>query len=58
MAEQTPEIQVIIPYKQLENLLEASVELKKLRGEVRRLHDQQAALRLQFMEMREYLRRN
>ena len=40
-----PDIQVLIPYKQLEELLQASVELKSLRFEVKRLRDQVGALR-------------
>lgn len=45
--------QVIIPYSTLCELLQASVELKKMRIEVKRLTDQQAALRLQFLEVLE-----
>ena len=40
-----PEIQVLIPYKQLEELLQASSELKSLRLEVKRLRDQMGAIR-------------
>ena len=54
---ETPfEPQVIIPYSTLCELLESSVELKKLRIEVKRLQNQQSALRLQFLEMMEQLK--
>lgn len=49
-------IQVIIPYKQLEDLLQASLELKQLRVEVKRQREQLSALRLQFTELMELLR--
>lgn len=45
--------QVIIPYSQLCDLLQASVELKKMRIEVKRLTDQQAALKGMFLELME-----
>lgn len=48
--------QVIIPYSTLCELLQASVELKKMRIEVKRLTDQQSALRLQFVELMERFR--
>ena len=56
MPEHPFEPQVIIPYSTLCELLEASVELKQLRIEVKRLQGQQSALRLQFIEMLEKLR--
>ena len=45
--------QVIIPYSQLCDLLQASVELRKIRMEVKRLSDQQTALRGMFFELME-----
>ena len=48
--------QVIIPYSVLCDLLQASTELKQLRIEVKRLSNQQAALRGQFLEMQDVLR--
>lgn len=48
--------QVIIPYSTLCELLQASVELKKIRIDVKRLSDQQAALRGQFLELMEKFR--
>lgn len=50
-----PDIQVIIPYKQLEDLLQASVELKSLRADVKRLRGQVSALRYAFTELMEKL---
>lgn len=47
---------VIIPYSRLCDLLQASAELKALRKDVKRLAEQQTALRGQFMEMMELLR--
>lgn len=47
---------VIIPYSQLCDLLQASVELKKMRMEVKRLSDQQDALRGMFYELMERFR--
>lgn len=56
MPETPIEPQVIIPYSTLCELLESSVELKKLRIEVKRLQNQQSALRLQFIEMMEKMK--
>lgn len=53
MPEKSFDPQVIIPYSTLCDLLQASVELKQLRIEVKRLKDQQSALRLQFLEVLE-----
>lgn len=53
MTEKSFDPQVIIPYSTLCDLLQASVELKQLRIEVKRLKDQQSALRLQFLEVLE-----
>lgn len=50
MAKQ-PDIQVLIPYKDLCELLNASEEVKKLRKEVKRLTNQQDSLRSQFIEL-------
>ena len=48
-----PGIQVLIPYKQLEALLEANAELQKLRIDVKRLQDQQQALWSHFTTLME-----
>ena len=56
MPENPLDPQVIIPYSTLCELLQASVELKKMRIEVKRLTDQQSALRLQFVELMERFR--
>lgn len=48
--------QVIIPYSQLCDLLQASVELKKMRMEVKRLTDQQAALKGMFLQLMDRFR--
>lgn len=48
-----PDIQVIIPYKQLEELLQSGVELKALRVEVKRLREQVSAMRLMLIEIME-----
>ena len=50
-----PDIQVILSYKQLEELLEAAKEVRQLRIEVKRLRDQQSSLRYQFIELMEKL---
>lgn len=47
------DIQVVMPYRQLESLLSAAADVKSLRLEVKRLTEQQAALRLQFVELME-----
>lgn len=51
-----PELQVLIPYKTLCELLDASEDVKQLRQEVKRLTDQQQALRSQFVELMEKFR--
>ena len=47
------DVQVLIPYKTLESLLQASAEIKHLRLDIKRLSEQQSALRLQFIELME-----
>lgn len=49
------EIQVILPYCTLEQLLNAAGETRQLRSEVRRLTDQVSALRLMLVELLEKL---
>ena len=56
MPNESHEPQVIIPYSQLCDLLEAAVELKKLRVAVKKLTENQAALRYQFIELMEKFR--
>lgn len=51
-----PGIQVLIPYKELEALLGASAELKKVRIDVKRLQDQQQALWSHFATLMENYR--
>ena len=51
--EENPGIQVIIPYKQLEDLLQATVELKSLRADVKRLRSQVSAMRYMLSEIME-----
>ena len=51
-----PDIQVVIPYKDLVELLEASKEIKDLRSDNKRLHDQLGALRTQFTELMDQFR--
>ena len=46
-----PDIQVLIPYKQLEDLLQAGTELKALRADVKRLREQQGRLRGMVFEI-------
>ncbi len=56
--QERPEIQVIIPYKQLEDLLQAGTELKQLRLDVKRLREQNSAMRLMLCEIMEKVKRN
>ena len=44
--EPAPDFQVLVPYKQLEQLLKASGEVAQLRKEISRLESQILALRL------------
>jgi hypothetical protein len=48
-----PGIQVLIPYKDLENLLKSTSELKQLRLDLKRVQDQQSALWSRFTELME-----
>ena len=45
------DVQVIIPYSDLVELLKASYEVAMLREEQKRLRSQMSALRLQFTEL-------
>lgn len=56
MPDKSLDPQVIIPYSTLCELLQASTELKKLRIDVKRLSDQQASLRGQFLQLMEVFR--
>ena len=49
--QQLPEVQVLIPYKQLEELLQANAELKSVRLELKRLRDQMGAMRSMMTEV-------
>ena len=49
--QQRPDIQVIIPYKQLEDLLQAGTELKALRAGGKRLKEQNARVRGMLYEI-------
>lgn len=51
-----PDIQVVIPYKDLVELLEASKEIKDLRSDNKRLYEQLGALRSQFTELMDQFR--
>lgn len=48
-----PELQVLIPYKDLLELLEASRQIEQLKKDNKRLHKQLDALRTQFIELME-----
>lgn len=48
-----PDIQVVIPYKDLVALLEASRQIEFLKEDNKRLHEQLGALRSQFLELME-----
>ena len=51
-----PDLQVIIQYRDLVELLAAAYEVDALRNEVKLLRAQQSALRLQFTELMELFR--
>lgn len=51
-----PDIQVVLPYKDLVELLEASKEIKDLRSDNKRLHEQLGSLRSQFLELMDQFR--
>ena len=46
-----PDIQVLIPYKQLEDLLQAGTELKALRADMKRYREQLGRLRGMIYEI-------
>ena len=46
-----PELQVLIPYKDLMELLEASKQIEQLKKDNKRLHNQMIQLRSQFTEV-------
>ena len=50
------DLQVIIPYRQLISLLNASQRVESLDKKMERILEQQAALRLQFCELMEAFR--
>ena len=56
MAKQPLDPQVIIPYSQLVELLEASQRIKEYKSEVKRLNDQVLALRIMQSECMEQIR--
>lgn len=51
-----PDIQVLISYKDLQQLLQASEQLDSIKKENRHLQDQMDALRGQFVELMEAFR--
>lgn len=53
MAKRLPDIQVMIPYKTLQELLGASAEVELLRKENGKMRDEVSALRRQFTELME-----
>lgn len=48
-----PQLQVLIPYKDLMELLEASREIEQLKQDNKRMHTKFDALRSQFLELME-----
>lgn len=56
MPENPIDPQVIIPYSTLCELLQVSVELKKMRMEVKRLSDQHIMMKGQLLEVMETIR--
>lgn len=56
MPENPIDPQVIIPYSTLCELLQVSVELKKIRMEVKRLSDQHVMMKGQLLEVMETIR--
>lgn len=56
MSDPSPDIHVMIPYKDLEELLKASRKVLNLERDMKRLALQQSALRLQFLELLEKFR--
>ena len=53
MAKKLPDLQVLIPYKDLQQLLYAAGEVETLKAEQQQNRAQLAALRLQFVELME-----
>lgn len=53
MPRKLPELQVIIPYKDLQRLLYAAGEVESLKVEQQQNRNQMSALRLQFTELME-----
>ena len=53
MGKRIPELQVLIPYSQLVDLLKASEKVDSLTRDNLQLHDQLGALRSQFVELME-----
>ena len=51
-----PDIQVVLPYKDLVELLEASKEIKVLRSDNKWLYEQLGSLRSQFLELMDQFR--
>lgn len=56
MAKKLPDIQVLIPYKDLQQLLQASERVESLERDNRSLQAQIGALRHQFSELMERFR--
>ena len=56
MPKKLPDIQVLIPYKDLQQLLQASERVESLERDNRSLQNQIGALRLQFTELMELFR--
>lgn len=53
MAKKLPDLQVLIPYKDLQQLLSAAGEVESLKSDLKRNGEQLAALRFQFTELME-----
>jgi len=56
MAKQPSEPMLLLPYSEVMELLDAAREIKNLVKQIKRLEQQQAALRGQFFELAERLR--
>lgn len=56
MAKQPSEPMLLLPYSEVMELLDAAREIKNLVKQIKRLEQQQAALRGQFFELIERLR--
>ena len=56
MPKKLPDIQVLIPYKDLCNLLQSAEDVESLKKDNKHLQDQMSALRCMFTELMEKFR--